>query len=161
MGGANSQPGKQGSASSGAEAKPVILKYRIASDFSEGRVVQKEVMDAVIAARFNEHDVFAVKLALEEALINAIKHGNKHDPAKWVVIEARVTHDNVEIEIEDQGAGFARTEVPDPTLEENLEKPSGRGILLIESYMTHAEWSKGGRKVRMSKRREDAVPNSA
>ena len=60
------------------------------------------------------------------------------------------TDNSVEIIIEDQGEGFHRAHVPDPTAEENLYKCSGRGVLLIESYMD-AEWTDNGRRVRMVK----------
>jgi anti-sigma regulatory factor (Ser/Thr protein kinase) len=60
-----------------------------------------------------------------------------------------VTAAEVVIIIEDEGAGFDRSLIPDPLADENLEKCSGRGILLIESYMTEAKWTKGGRRLRM------------
>jgi serine/threonine-protein kinase RsbW len=87
-------------------------------------------------------------------LINAIKHGNKHDAKKTVHIEARITDKSAEIIIEDQGKGFARKKVPDPCAKENLLKPSGRGILLMEAYMDKVEYSLGGRRVRMIKKNE-------
>lgn len=130
------------------------FSFVIHSDFDESRVIQDQIMAAVTAASYPDNDVFAIKLALEEAMINAIKHGNKLDPKKRVRIEASVGHDQVEFMIHDEGAGFVKAEVPDPTLEENLEKNSGRGILLIEAYMSFAEWTDGGRKLRMGKKRE-------
>jgi hypothetical protein len=65
---------------------------------------------------------------------------------------SRVTPEMVEIMIEDEGPGFERSSVPDPTDEVNIEKLTGRGILLIESYMSDVEWSKGGRRVRLVKK---------
>jgi len=63
------------------------------------------------------------------------------------------------IVIEDEGSGFARALVPDPTLEENLEKSSGRGIHLIEAYMNEVRWSRGGRRLRMVKKNDaDLLP---
>jgi serine/threonine-protein kinase RsbW len=125
----------------------------ISSNFLAGREVQQKILDEVDRLGFNANNAFAIKLALEEALINAIKHGNKLDPAKHVIIEARVTPALVEIVIEDEGAGFDRSKIPDPLADENLEKCSGRGILLIESYMSEAEWTKGGRRLRMVMRK--------
>ena len=127
------------------------LKFEIRSDFAEGREVQKRIMDDVERSGFDDHSTFAIKLALEEALINAIKHGNKLDPAKKVHIEAKVTPKRFEIVIEDEGQGFDRTDVPDPTAEENLCKCSGRGILLIEAFMNRVQWTRGGRRVKMVK----------
>jgi serine/threonine-protein kinase RsbW len=114
--------------------------------------VQKRILDAVAKIGFTPHSSFAIKLALEEEMINAIKHGNKEDPKKNVHIQAKVTPKCAEIIIEDEGAGFSRAAVPDPTLEENREKCSGRGILLIESYMNTVKWSHNGRRLRMIKR---------
>jgi serine/threonine-protein kinase RsbW len=169
----SNRPAKRTPHSNGARAKTAIkaggnhrgraaaalpLRFTIRSDFHEGHEVQKRILDDVERAGFNSTSTFAIKLALEEALINAIKHGNKLDPSKQVTIEARVTPAETEIIIEDEGKGFQRTCVPDPTLEENLEKCSGRGILLMEAYMNRVEWTNGGRRVRMLKKNEaDAV----
>lgn len=110
---------------------------------------------------FNSQTVFAIKLALEEAMMNAVKHGNRLDPKKKIHVEATVDSHQAEIIVEDEGPGFARKGVPDPTLPENLEKCSGRGIHLIEAYMNEVEWSKGGRRVRMIKRDEpDVLPRT-
>ncbi len=131
------------------------LKVTIPSNFVAGREVQKKILDAVDRAGFNSQSAFAIKLALEEALVNAIKHGNRLDPDKTVKIEAIVTPTQAEIIIEDQGPGFDRACVPDPTRVENIEKCSGRGILLMEAYMSGIEWSRNGRRVRMIKKNED------
>jgi serine/threonine-protein kinase RsbW len=129
----------------------VPVKLTIPSDFAASREVQKRILDEVERQGFDPHSAFAVKLALEEALINAIKHGNKLNLHKSVHISYAVSHDRCEITIEDEGPGFDRCSVPDPTLEENLEKSSGRGILLMEAYMNTVEYSNDGRKVRMVK----------
>src|SRR5262245_33567327 len=91
---------------------------------------QRALLEAIEQRRYDPASVFAIRLALEEALINAFKHGNKGDHRKHVRLECRVEHDVVEIEIEDQGDGFDPTSVPDPTEQENVEIPSGRGLTL-------------------------------
>jgi serine/threonine-protein kinase RsbW len=135
------------------------LRFIIPSDFHEGRAIQRRIMEEVAKHRFSEDTVFAIKLALEEALINAIKHGNKLDKHKKVRIQCRVTDQEAEIIIEDEGPGFDRSTVPDPTTEENLERLHGRGILLMEAYMHVIEWSNNGRRVRMVRRNEPAADN--
>jgi serine/threonine-protein kinase RsbW len=130
------------------------LKFTIASDYEQGRDVQARLVEEIERVGFAEQSLFAVKLALEEALINAIKHGNKLDPSKNVHVEARIDSQRVEISIEDEGPGFKRDTVPDPTADENLCKCSGRGILLIEAYMTSAKWSKNGRRLTIIKKNE-------
>jgi serine/threonine-protein kinase RsbW len=133
------------------------LSFTIPSDFSAGRDVQKRILDNVTRLGFNSQCQFAIKLALEEALINAIKHGNKSDPKKKVHIEAKVSPKQLEVTIEDEGPGFARGTIPDPTLPENIEKCSGRGILLMEAYMNSVRWTRGGRRVKLVKKNEDDV----
>ncbi|HEX3357475.1 MAG TPA: ATP-binding protein [Tepidisphaeraceae bacterium] len=128
------------------------LKFEIDSDLTKQREIQKQILDAVEKAGYTSDNVFAVKISLEEALINAIKHGNKHDQNKKVRVQATVSPEETEITIEDEGPGFERKDVPDPTAEENLLKCSGRGILLIETYMDRVEYSKSGRCLRMIKR---------
>jgi serine/threonine-protein kinase RsbW len=127
------------------------LHFEFPSDFDTGCEVQQRILDEVARHGFNTNSIFATRLALEEALVNAIKHGNKLDPGKKVIVDARVTRDRVEIEVEDQGPGFDRRSVPDPTAEENLCKCSGRGILLIEAYMNSVTWSRGGRRVHLTR----------
>ena len=130
------------------------VRFTIHSDFAASREVQKKILDEIERQGFDSHSLFAVKLALEEALINAVKHGNRLDPDKQIQIESSVTPDKVEIIIEDEGPGFDRRTVPDPTLQENLEKCSGRGILLMEAYMDDVQYSQNGRRVKMIKSNE-------
>jgi serine/threonine-protein kinase RsbW len=132
--------------------KPV--KLTIPSQSSAVRSVQDRILLEMERGGFDHHSLFAVKLGVEEGLMNAIKHGNDSDPTKHVHVEYLVTSKQAEISIEDEGPGFKRKEVPDPTLEENIEKCSGRGILLIEAYMDSVRWSRGGRRVRMVKKNE-------
>lgn len=135
------------------------IKLTIHSDHIASRDVQKRILDEVSRHGFNSQATFAIKLALEEAMINAIKHGNKFDANKQVHVQATISDASAEIIIEDQGKGFNREVVPDPTLEENIEKCSGRGILLMEAYMNTVEYSKKGRRLRMVKLNEpDVLP---
>jgi serine/threonine-protein kinase RsbW len=127
------------------------LKFTIPSVLGASRDVQQQIMEAVHRHGYSEEAAFGIKLSLEEALVNAIKHGNKLDPRKHVRVTAEVTARHVEIIIQDEGPGFDRTCVPDPTADENLTKCSGRGLLLMEAYMTSVEYSDNGRRVRLYK----------
>ena len=127
--------------------------FVIPSDLAGMRTVQSDIMSRVTAHGFDADASHAIRLALEETLINAIKHGNKLNPKKRVTVDGVVTDKQVEITIQDEGAGFIRADVPDPLHEDNLEKPSGRGLLLIESYMTEVAYSDGGRRVKMIRRK--------
>ena len=130
------------------------VKLTIDSDLSVMRRVQDQILQEVARYQYDSHSQFAVRLALEEGLINAIKHGNHFDPKKKVKIEYRIDAHQLDVIIEDEGPGFERHGVPDPTLDENVEKCSGRGILLMEAYMDSVEWSGGGRRVHMIKKNE-------
>jgi serine/threonine-protein kinase RsbW len=107
------------------------------------------ILGQVADCGYDDQSQFAIKLALEEAMINAVKHGNKGDPTKKVRIEAEVNRRRTTIAVEDEGPGFSRRSVPDPRDEENLCKCSGRGILLMEAYMNSVKWTRRGRRVTM------------
>jgi serine/threonine-protein kinase RsbW len=102
---------------------------------------------------YSKKDVFAVRLAVEEALVNAIKHGNRDDPAKTARLRYHVNPDLVVLEVEDEGAGFDPKSVPDPLAPGNLEQPCGRGLLLINRYMTWARHNARGNCITMCRRR--------
>lgn len=135
---------------------PKLIELTIASDLAEARRVQEEIEQALQASGYTEHEVFAIKLALEEALVNAIKHGNQMDPGKQVFVVYKVTSERFEIRITDQGAGFNPEDVPDPTAIENLERPCGRGLLLMRGFMSEVEYHGKGNSVSMAKVREPA-----
>jgi serine/threonine-protein kinase RsbW len=127
------------------------VHFDITSDYAAAARVLDAVVLAVEKKGYDADSVFGIKLALDEALVNAIKHGNKLDHTKCVRIDVKMTPRRLEIEVEDQGKGFDRKMVPDPREAANIEKPSGRGILLIESYMNKVQWKHGGRCLRMVK----------
>jgi len=112
------------------------------------------ILPKLKAHNFSEDDIFAVHLALEEAFINAVKHGNKMDPEKEVKIEYSVGAERVEISMTDEGRGFDPDAVPDPRCGENLYKADGRGLLLMRSYMDIVEFNKRGNRVRMVRYKE-------
>lgn len=128
----------------------------IPSDTAAGQAVQERIIGALEQREFSPRDVFSVRLALEEALVNAIKHGNGMDPDKQVHVRCRINSDCVRIEVEDEGPGFTLTDVPDPTAEENLEKPCGRGIMLMRAFMDIVEYTARGNGVVLEKRRGEA-----
>jgi serine/threonine-protein kinase RsbW len=125
----------------------------ILSDPAEARKLQEEIERQLKDTLFSEKEIFSIKLALEEALINAIKHGNQFDRNKKVRIAYSVHRDRFDIFIKDEGAGFDPADVPDPTAIENLERPCGRGLMLMRYYMTEVSFSSTGNSVSMSKLR--------
>ena len=89
--------------------------------------------------------------ALDEAIVNAIKHGNAFHPEKTVRVNCLISDELFRVEIEDQGPGFRLEDVPDPTDDENLERPCGRGIMLMRSFMTKIEYNESGNLVLLEK----------
>ena len=93
-----------------------------------------------------------VLIALDEAIVNAIKHGNKCDPRKAVHIVAEFSADGVRFIVADEGAGFELEKVPDPTEPCRLLEPSGRGLLLINHIMDEVRFNQCGNRLEMFKR---------
>jgi serine/threonine-protein kinase RsbW len=111
--------------------------------------MQQSLLEAAERLEYDETSRFAIRLALEEALSNAIKHGNKDDPGKRVTVVWAVNARHVAISIEDEGQGFDPNTVPDPTQSENIEIPAGRGIVLMRSFMSEVNFHPPGNRVEM------------
>jgi serine/threonine-protein kinase RsbW len=115
------------------------------------------LIDSVAAAMrshsYSDKDVFGVRLALEEALVNAIEHGHRHDPSKRVAIRYRISPTHTLVEVKDEGPGFDPSAVPDPTDPENLERPSGRGLLLMRRYTSWLRYNVRGNCVTLCRYR--------
>jgi serine/threonine-protein kinase RsbW len=126
--------------------------YVIQSDLDAARKVQEDI-EALVKTAFEEHEAFAIKMAVEEALVNAIKHGNQMDLDKQVRVAGSLRPDKFHVRITDEGPGFNPEDVPDPTAPENLERPCGRGLLLIRYYMSDVAFQDNGRTIVMHKLR--------
>ena len=109
-------------------------------------------------AHLNEDAGHWVGVSVRESVVNAIRHGNKFDPAKHVgvhfaFVPADDGPDFLEIVITDEGEGFDPAQVPDCTSDERLEVPSGRGVMLMRTFMTRIEYNAKGNRVLMEKRK--------
>ncbi|MCK4999337.1 MAG: ATP-binding protein [Anaerohalosphaera sp.] len=111
--------------------------------------VCKELVEEIKRSGFGDQDIFAIHLALEEGLVNAVKHGNGFDPDKSVQIKWEITDSKFDITIADEGEGFEPSALPDPRSDENLEKTGGRGVLLMRSYMDVVEFNDKGNRIHM------------
>ncbi len=125
------------------------------------RDAQQSVLNAIESREFGASSQFAIRLALEEALSNAFKHGNQGDPSKVVRLECHIDDQQVRISIEDEGPGFDPRAVPDPTESENLEIPAGRGIVLMKSFMSKVEFNTPGNQVCMTFCRPDETSSTS
>ncbi|MFM7207243.1 MAG: ATP-binding protein [Planctomycetaceae bacterium] len=132
--------------------------WRVAVDLSSERGANRQVTDELLAQLgahgWPESDVFAIHLAVEEAIVNAIVHGNKLDPAKKVHVECEVSERRALVSITDEGRGFNPATLPDCTADDRLEAPGGRGVMLMRSFMTRVHYNATGNAVELEKRRE-------
>lgn len=127
----------------------------IGSRFENIELVQVVLGDALQRVGFDEDACHWIDLAVREALANAIKHGNREDPAKRVEVDVTVEDDELVIRVEDEGEGFEPFEVSDPLAPENLLNPDGRGIFYMKSFMDDIDYSfrpGGGTRVTLRKR---------
>ena len=128
----------------------------IASDTAEAGPVQDHSERLLRAHEFGEREIFGIRLALEEAMVSAIKHGNRLDQAKKVRIWYHVQPHRFDIAITDEGPGFNPDAVPDCCADENLDRPCGRGLFLMRHYMTEVRFHPPGNHITMSKIRNGA-----
>ena len=142
----------------GSDAAPVF-ELTVPSRMEELEAVQQFAESTSGALGLDQEVAYWIELAINESAINAIQHGNKLDASKNASIRISSDGEIIEIVVEDQGPGFKLSEVPDPTDTENLLKPGGRGILIIQSFMDTVEVSQidgGGSRLRMVKNIKDA-----
>jgi serine/threonine-protein kinase RsbW len=116
--------------------------------------VFEQIQSKLVDHHFGKDDIFAVHLTLEEAFLNAVKHGNKSDPSKKVTVDYSIDTDKIEISVTDQGPGFQPDSIDDPRFGENLFKPGGRGLLLMNSYMDMVKFNEQGNSVYMVRYKE-------
>ena len=124
----------------------------IVSDMQAARDLEEALLRDLGQFGYSEASIFAIKLALEEALNNAIRHGNCCDKAKHVTVSIELDERQMTVTIADEGPGFNPCCVPDPTADENIEKPSGRGIMLMRAFMDEVCYNDCGNQIRLVKR---------
>ena len=127
------------------------LSIDLPSERGASRLVMEDLLAHLGAGGWPEAEIFGVHLAVEEAITNAIVHGNKLDPGKRVHVACEVSPERVWIEIHDQGEGFDPAAVPDCTAADRLEVSSGRGVMLMKSFMTRIEYNSKGNGVVLEK----------
>ncbi len=131
--------------------KQVVVK----NDLAAAKKPEEAILEAVRRFGYGENCTFAIKLALEEAVTNAFRHGNQKDPDKHITVRYEIDATKILIEIEDEGPGFDPGDVPDPTLPEYIDRPHGRGIMLMRAYLDTVEYIKGGCAVRLEMFRKE------
>jgi serine/threonine-protein kinase RsbW len=113
---------------------------------------ERKILDLVKKYGYRSDACFAIRLALEEALTNAIKHGNGGDPNKRLTIRYSIGPEEAVIYVADEGAGFKPCEVPDCTAPDRISLPDGRGIMLMKAYLDEVTYSKRGNEIKLLKK---------
>jgi len=136
------------------EIEHALKVIEVPSTLNDAKRPEAVILREVNRCGYNEDAAFAIKLALEEAMINAVKHGNRNDRTKRITVRYSVTPEQTVILVRDQGRGFAPGVIPDPTRPDRLPLPNGRGIMLMRAYMTRLYYRAGGCEVCLIKRNE-------
>lgn len=135
-----------------------MVELVVPNDLQAARQPEDRIMAELARLEYGEDTMFAIKLALEEALTNAVKHGNRNDRSKRIIVRYHIDARRAVIMVRDEGCGFCPGHVPDPTREENLERPNGRGLMLMHAYMTRVQFNEAGNEVWMLKERNPHAP---
>ena len=140
-------PGSRSSASF------VAVRNTLPSDVDVVSPFVGQLMRFISRFRVADEENFEIELALREAIVNAIVHGNQEDPRKRVYVNCRCTTDGeVSVTIEDEGSGFRSDAIPDPTSPANRLRTHGRGIYLMRTLMDEVHFEQGGSVVHLRKR---------
>lgn len=123
--------------------------HRLVNDPDRIRAVEDELIEHARQAGHGASTAFALRLALDEAVRNAFIHGCRNRPGRTIDVAWSVSAESVTMVVNDHGGGFNPEEVADPTTDENLERPCGRGLLLMRAYMSSVEFNEDGNTVTM------------
>jgi len=135
------------------------VSYTLDSTLASVNSAEETATKIATSAGFEDEEVMRIAMAVREATVNAVLHGNAYDEAKKVTIAFEKTAQNLVIVVTDQGKGIDLNSIPDPLAPENLLKTSGRGIFLIRSFMDEVQISpsQAGTEIKMIKH----VPGAA
>lgn len=132
------------------------IDFELPSDLSLMNGVLQYLIERVARLGVIKPERSNLYVALDEAFVNAVKHGNRNDTSKLVRITAELSPKECRFTVEDEGQGFNIQEIPNPCDPENLFKSSGRGVLLIYNIMDEVKYNERGNQLTMVKRPEDS-----
>jgi serine/threonine-protein kinase RsbW len=124
-------------------------KMKISSKSENMILVERMIEDVCDLFEVGEDNFGNILIAVTEAVNNAIQHGNKFDASKNIQIWFKSSKNQISFVVQDEGAGFDYTAIPDPTSPENIEKPHGRGIFLMNSLADKVEFEDNGKTVQL------------
>jgi len=131
------------------------MNRKFPSDMVQGHEAIEELMQALEESAWEGRDLFHVRTAVEEGVVNAVEHGNMRNLDKFVRLDFRVSPSLCYIQITDEGQGFCRAELKDCTDDEFVDKPRGRGVHLIEQLMSETSYNERGNQLTMLRKRHD------
>lgn len=131
------------------------IEFELPTAISLMHIVLEYLLKRVEKLGVIDPDQSNLFVALDEAFVNAVKHGNRFDTHKLVRIRAEVSKQEARFTIEDEGEGFDVAKVPDPLDPENLFKASGRGVLFIYNIMDEVKYNERGNRLTMVKKAEN------
>ena len=135
------------------DSQPLPHKVVIPSDLYAARRVEDRIVCETEKLGYSPQCAFAIRLAVEEAMVNAHKHGNGGDSARRIVITYGITRERAVVRVRDEGPGFDPSLVPDPTAPDRIALPNGRGIMLMHSYLDEVAFNERGNEVQLVKDR--------
>lgn len=111
------------------------VSYTLESTLASVNKAEQAAVDVAAKSGFDEDECGRIAMAVREAAVNAVVHGNRYDPTKRVTVSFESTPDALTVAVRDEGSGLNPATLPDPLASENLLKQSGRGIFLIRAFM--------------------------
>jgi len=130
-----------------------ITERKLCSEAELAAKMIQEILDRMDSLGWSQKEQLDTHLCLEEAFMNAIKHGNGNNTERCVETRCWINAEQFRIQIQDEGPGFNIDEVPDCTKPENLTNCSGRGLMMMRHFMDVVEYNQIGNLVTMEKRR--------
>ena len=125
-------------------------RLKIESRMSNLRIIENAIDEITGSIGVKQDDYGKIMVAALEAVNNAITHGNKANPQKLVDVEIEFENDEIKITVTDEGQGFNPAKIPDPTMPENIEELSGRGVFLMTKLADSIKFNEKGNSVIMS-----------
>ena len=136
--------------------EPTLLDASWASDLGGKQAMIDAVVGALVGPRYvDDADEPMLCVCLDEALVNAIRHGNRQDPSKRVRVRVGLDRDRWLVACDDEGEGFDANAVPDPTTDVGLLAESGRGVRIMNAWLDTLAYYRDGRTILMARRRAD------
>lgn len=129
------------------------LHESIPSNVDAGHRLIEQLMTALTQSGWDGSDLFHVQMAAEEAMVNAVTHGNKCAADKRIDVEFKVSREGASLRFQDEGDGFCPADLPDPRDDEHLHCTNGRGVMLIQEMMDEVHYNARGNEVSMYKAR--------